>query len=102
MDGILSDLEKKLGLPRLSQVADSLQGFPDARQLKTIKEVLLVAERVSQTAPELDKVAMLVREINSMPINKLEKLLQILRKIEKIMKAAPAEVLDLLGSLKED
>ena len=102
MPNVLSNLEKTLGLPRLSQVADSLQGFPDAKQLKLIKEVMVVAERVSQSTPELDKIAMLIREINSMPLDKLEKVEKILKRVEKIMKTAPAELLDLLGSLKGD
>lgn len=99
---ILSEVERKLGLPRLSQVADSLQGFPDAKQLKVIKEVMVVAERVSQTAPELDKVVMLIREINLMPVDKLEKLEKVLKRIEKIMKTAPADLLEFLAGLKDE
>jgi len=99
---ILSEVERKFGLPRLSQVAESLQGFPDAKQLKLIKEVMVVAERVSQTAPELDKVVMLIREINLMPIDKLEKVERVLKRIEKIMKSAPQDLLDFITSLKEE
>lgn len=102
MPNVLSNLEKTLGLPRLSQVADSLQGFPDAKQLKAIERVLTVAERVSQNGPELDKVAMLIREINNLPVDKLEKLEKILKRVEKIIKLAPADLLGLLGSLKEE
>ena len=99
---ILSEFENKLGLPKLSQVAESLDKFPDARQLRLIKEVLVAAERVSQNAPELDKVVMLIREINSMPIEKLEKLEKLLKRIEKIMKHAPQDLLEFLTSLKEE
>jgi len=48
--GVLAELERKLGLPKLSQIASSLERFPDARQLKLIKDTLTVAERVSQNA----------------------------------------------------
>lgn len=100
--GVLSEFEKKLGLPKLSQIAGSLERFPDAKQLKLIKDTLTIAERVSQSAPELNQVISLIREINSLPTEKLDKLLQILRKIEKIMKTAPPDLLSFLSSLKED
>jgi len=98
---VFAGLEKKLGLPALSQLAGSLEKLPDAKQLKLIKDTLAIAERVSQNAPELDTVINLVREINSLPTEKLDKLLLILRKVEKIMKTAPPDLLGLLSSLKE-
>ena len=51
-----------------------MERFPDAKQLRLIKEVLVSAEAVSRNAPELDKVMVLLQEINSMPVDKLEKL----------------------------
>ncbi len=99
---LLTEVEKKLGLPRLSQVADSLEKFPDAKQLRLIKDVLVAAEKVSQSAPELDKVVMLIREINSMPVDKLEKLEKVLKRIEGIMKKAPQDLIEFLTSLKEE
>lgn len=99
---ILSEIEERFGLPKLSQVADSLQRFPDRNQLKLIKDVLESAERVSKTAPELDKVMLLIREINSMPTEKLEKLEKVLKRIEGIMKKAPQELMDFVASLKEE
>jgi len=99
---VMERVEKALGLPRLSQVAESLEKFPDARQLRLIKEVLVAAEGVSQSAPELDKVVMLIREINSIPVDKLEKVEKVLKRIEKIMKTAPQDLLEFLTSLKEE
>ncbi|GAI08294.1 unnamed protein product [marine sediment metagenome] len=98
--GLLSEVEHKLGLPPLSRISESLEKFPDAKQLKLIKDVLTVAERVSQSAPQLDQVAAVIREINSMPVDKLEKLEKILKRIEKIIKTAPQDLLEFLASLK--
>ncbi|GAI88398.1 unnamed protein product, partial [marine sediment metagenome] len=64
--------------------------------------VLIAAEKVSQNAPELDKVVALIREINSMPIDKLEKLEKLLKRIEKILRHAPQDLLGFLASLKEE
>lgn len=94
------EAERKLGLPPLSKFVETIDKLPDERRLKLIKEVLVVAEKVSQSAPSLEKVIDLIREINSMPIEKLEKLEKVLKRIEKIMKAAPEELLSFLTSLK--
>lgn len=99
---ILAEIEKRFGLPNLSQLTESLNKFPDAKQLKLIKDVLTVAERVSQTAPELDKVISLIHELNAVPIEKLEKLEKVLKRIEGIMKKAPEELLGFLTSLKDE
>lgn len=94
------EAEQKFGLPPLSRMAESLDKLPDERRLKLIKEVLVVAERVSQSAPELDKVISLIHELNSVPVEKLNQLEKLLKRIEKIMKAAPEELLSFLTSLK--
>lgn len=99
---ILGTLEKRLGLPSLRKVAESLDKMPDAKQLHAIKDILIVAERVSHTAPELDQVVALMREINSMPLERLEKLEKVLKRIEGIIKKAPQEVIDFISSLREE
>jgi len=99
---VLAELERKLGLPKLSQIASSLEKFPDARQLKLIKDTLTVAERVSQNAPELDQVINLIREINSLPLDKLEKLEKILKRVDRILKNAPQDLLQFITNLKEE
>jgi len=63
---------------------------------------LTIAERVSQSAPELDQVINLIREINSLPLDKLEKLEKILKRVDKILKNAPQDLLGFLSSLKEE
>lgn len=100
--GIIQEMEDRLRLPRLSKFIDSFEKFPDAKQLKLLKEILDVAERLSKTAPDLDKVASLIREINSIPVEKLEKVEQVLKRLEGIIEKAPKEILDLLGQLKEE
>lgn len=109
MSSILSQLaeaakqfEKRTGAPPLTKFAETIDKLPDERRLKLIKEVLIAADKVSTTAPELDKVAALIREINSMPIDKLEKVEKVLKRIEGIMKKAPEELLDFLAKLKEE
>jgi len=96
------EAERKFGLPPLSKIAESLERLPDQRQLRLIKEVLIQAERVSKTAPELEQVIRLITEINSMPVEKLEHLEKVLKRVEAMMKRAPQELLDFLANLKEE
>ena len=99
---VFDRLEKALGLPKLTEVTKTLESFPDEKRLKAIKGVLLVAERVSKTAPELDQVASLIREINSMELDKMVQLEKMLKRVEKVMKLAPKEVIDFLSSLNTE
>lgn len=96
---VLKKIEDAFGLPKLSEIAETLERFPDEKQVNSIKELLTVAERVSKNAPELDQVVLLIREINSMPIDKLKELQTILKSIERIIKAAPEDLVEFLGSL---
>jgi len=99
---IITEIERKFNLPSLSRATEILKNFPDARQLKALKQTLEVAERVSQTAPELNQVLDLIRAINEVPIEKLVQLEKLLKRLERIIKMAPPEILDLIKELKED
>jgi hypothetical protein len=100
--GVIQRLEEKLGLPPLSQLSNSLDKFPDIKHLQKIKEVLETAERVSKSVPDLDKAVALVAEINDMSLERLQLLDKLLARLEKIIKTAPAEMIDFLTGLKED
>ncbi len=95
-------LEKTLGLPRFSEAMKVMENIPDDKRLKAIKQVLIIAERVARSAPELDQVITLIKEINSMPLDKLERLEKLLKRIEGIMKKAPQDLIEFLTSLKEE
>lgn len=101
-EGVLEKIEKSLGLPSLSKVADTFQRFPDKMQLKAIKEVLEVAERLSKSSADLEKVIEIIRELNSVPTEKLVALERILRRVEKIVSGAPEELLSFITSLKQE
>ena len=97
---VFERLEKALGLPALSEITKTLDRVPDEKRLKAIKSLLIVAERVAKSAPELDQVVMLIQEINSMPLDKLVQLEKVLKHVEKVMKMAPKEIIEFLSSLK--
>lgn len=106
---IAKEFEERFpGAPPLSKLVEAgkvgevIEKLPDAKRLRAIKEVLIEAEKVARIAPELDKVVMLIREINTMPVEKLDKLEKVLKRIEGILKKAPEELLSFLSSLKEE
>lgn len=101
-EGFLGKIEKSLGLPSLNKVAEVLQKFPDKAQLTLIKEVLEVAERLSKSSLELEKVTMLIREVSTLPVEKLEELEKVLKRIEGIVKKAPDELVGFLTGLKTE
>jgi len=99
---ILNAIEKKLGLPPISHVAEGLQKFPDMPRLRVIKSILDTCERLSRTSPELERVVTLVNLIADTPTEKLEKLEKILKQANKLVAKAPTELLEFLSSLKEE
>jgi len=100
--GLLAEVERKLGLPPLSQVTETLQKFPDMPRLRLIKSILETCERLSRASPELEKVVTLVNLIADTPTEKINSLEKVLKRIEGIMKKAPEELLSFLTSLKEE
>jgi len=100
--GLIAQIEEKLGLPPLSQVTETLQKFPDMPRLRLIQNILEVCERLSRTAPELEKIVTLVNLIADTPIDKLEKLEKVLKQANKLVAHAPNELLEFLSSLKEE
>jgi len=87
--GLIAQIEDKLGLPSLSKVTETLQKFPDMPRLRLIKSTLETCERLSRTAPELDQIVSLIREINSMPIEKLKKMGEALKQANRLVTHAP-------------
>lgn len=98
--GLLSEFERKLGLPPLSQVTETLQKFPDMPRLRLIKSILELCERLSRTSPELENVVTLVNLIADTSTDKLANLERILKQANKLVAHAPNELLDFLSSLK--
>ena len=100
--GFINQIEQKFGLPPLSQVAEGLQKFPDMPRLRLIKSILETCERLSRTAPELEKIVTLINLIADTPTEKLEKLERVLKQANKLVAKAPTELLEFLSSLKEE
>ena len=98
---LVKEFEEKTGAPPLSKLTEAIDKFPDEKRLTLIKQVLTLANKLSTDSPDVEQVVLLLQEINTVPIEKLEYMVQILRQVEKIMKKAPKELLDFLVSLKE-
>ena len=98
---IVRQIEEKFGLPRISQVTEALDKFPDARQMKLIKETLEAADRISSKVPDLGLAIELIKAMNSVPLEQLHEWEKFLRRVEALLKKSPQELIDFLMSLKE-
>jgi hypothetical protein len=104
---IIQQVEKKLKLPPLSQ---ALEKIPNAEQLRLTKEILSTIERLmrevnslpSDKMERLERVMTMVYELYSMPTDKMKEADKILRRVERIIKGAPEELLKFLSSPKEE
>lgn len=94
---VLEKIENAFGLPPLSRTFDKI---PDSRQIKEVKDLFVLAEKLSQNAPDLDKLVTLVHLLNDIPMEKLAMLEKVLKRLESIVKHAPAELFDVLNELK--
>lgn len=99
LERLAKTAERKFGFPPLSKLADTLEKFPDAKQLKEINELLDKIERVCKTAPDLDKVVSLFTLLQSLSPEEWKRADKILARIERILAKTPQEVLALLTEL---
>ena len=99
---VMRKLEEKLGLPHLSKLTETLEKLPDEKRLHELYKVLQLAEKVSASAPDLDLVIALLRELNALPLDKLIHLEKLLKEVQKVITKAPQDLLDFLSGLKED
>ena len=105
LEDVARNMEKKFGLPRLSEMMTTLDKIPDAKTLKVLQELLSTIERLmiaSKNAPTIDQITPLLHEINDMPLEKMDRLLKILKTIEGIIEKAPADLLGMLSEIAKD
>ena len=96
--GLLTQIEDKLGLPKLSKVVDSVAQF-DPKQLREAKELMDRIERVSKVAPDLDKVLRLVVELRSVTPQEWREINKALGHLEHMITKSPQEVVDAIRQL---
>lgn len=97
---VLRAVEKKLGLPSLKEVAQTLENVPEEKKLRLIKQVLDSAAKVKGSPEELQMVLDLIRLIISADIEQLTAVKDITANLVKLAKLLPKEGLSQLP-LKE-
>jgi uncharacterized protein YbaP (TraB family) len=93
---VMEKFEKMTGLPPLSHVMETFNKLPDSKRLKSIKEILTLAENVSKTVTELDKVVSLINALNDLPLDKLKGLEKVLKRVEAIIEKSPDDMIQKL------
>jgi len=98
---MVQGLSSKLGLPDLAKVGELIKKMPDARTIDRLIKLFDQIERVSKVAPDLTQVITLLNELNTIDIAKLKETEKLLKRVEGILQNAPAEIIELLKTLKE-
>lgn len=96
--GLLTQIEDRLGLPKLSRVVESVAEF-DPKQIREAKELFDRIERVAKIAPDLDKVLLLVRELRSMTPEEWREINKALGHLDHLVTKSPKEVIDAIKQL---
>lgn len=97
---VLRAVEKKLGLPSLKEVSQTLQNIPEEKKLRLVKQVLDSAAKVKGSPEELQTLLELIRLIISADMEQLTAVRDITANLVKLAKLLPKEGLSQLP-LKE-
>jgi len=89
---VLRALEKKLGLPSLKEVGQTLQNVPEEKKLRLVKQVLDSAAKVKGSPEELQMVLELIRLITSASMEQLTAIKGITANLVKLSKLLPKDL----------
>jgi len=92
-NGIMKQIEEKLGLPSLTQVSDVLKNLPDEPKLRLVKQILDSAGKVKSSPQELEALLELIRLISSADMEQLNAIKSITSNLLKLIKYFPKEAL---------
>lgn len=92
MNGLFSEIERKLGLPSLTQVSSVLKALPDERKLHLVKQILDSSAKVKGSPEELQRVLDLVRLISSADMEQLIAIRDITANLIKLVKLLPKDL----------
>lgn len=93
---VLRAFEKKLGLPSLKEVSQTLQNVPEEKKLRLVKQVLDSAAKVKGSPEELQMVLELINLITSASMEQLIAIKGITANLVKLAKLLPKEGLSQL------
>jgi len=90
-NGIVKQIEEKLGLPSLTSVSEVLKSLPDERKLRLVKQILDSSAKVKGSPEELETLLDLMRIITSASLEQLTALRDITANLVKLVRLLPKE-----------
>ena len=90
-NGIIKQIEEKLGLPSLTSVSEVLKSLPDERKLRLVKQILDSSAKVKGSPEELGTLLELIRVISSVSLEQLTAIKDITANLIKLSKLLPKE-----------
>lgn len=90
---LVRDIEKKIGLPRLSEVSQILKNLPDDKTLKQVRGIISDVGKVKGSPEELAVALTLIKYIVEADMEHLNAIKEITGNILKLSKLLPKDAL---------
>lgn len=104
LDKLRKDIESTVGLPKLSEVADTLRSLPDEKKLRLVKAIINDIGRVKGSPEELALAYSLIKTIAEADMEHLQAVKEITANLVKLVRLLPKDALGKLplGEIAEE
>ena len=104
LNKLRKDIESTVGLPKLSDVADTLRSLPDEKKLRLLKAIINDIGRVKGSPEELALAYSLIKTIVEANMEHLQAVKEITANLVKLVRLLPKDALRQLplGEIAEE
>lgn len=96
LKGLIKDIEKTVGLPKLGDVAGALRNLPDEKRLRLVRSIINDIGRVKGSPEELALVVALIKLIIDADMEHLNAVKEITANLVKLIRYLPKDALSQL------
>lgn len=93
LKGILKDIEEKAGLPKLTEVADTLRNLPDEKRLRQLRAIITDVGRVKGSPEELALAVAMIKLIVEADAEHLKAVKDITGNLVKLARLLPKDAI---------
>lgn len=91
-NGLIKQIEEKLGLPSLTSVSEVLKNLPDEKKLRLVKQILDSAVKVKGGPEELETLLEVIRLISGASLEQLTAIRDITANLVKLARLLPKDL----------
>jgi hypothetical protein len=90
---VFEDVEKSLGLPKISDIGEALKNMPDEKKLRLIRDIITGLERLKAGQEELQLALSLVYIISTTDTERIQAIKEITGNLVKLARYLPKDLL---------